>query len=447
MIPLTNRPLLVLYSPINTQSGYGGRGRDLAYSLIKLKEPEYDVRFISCNWGACAHGALDPENDKHKMILDRILPNNQLPKQPDVWIMHSVPNEMQRVGAHYNILVTAGVETHICTPEFLEGCNRADLVIVSSNFAKEVFQRSGYDKINQQTQQVESKLKLDKKIEVLFEGLDRSVYYNIDRDHEVIDGYDEFDYFENFCFLIVGHWLNGELFHDRKNIATTIKIFLETFKNQKKAPGLVLKVSGGSPSIIDREQILDKIDAVRKTVKAHQLPNIHLIYGELADYKMNQMYSDSKIKAMIHLGNEGFGRPLLEFSAHAKPIIASAYSGHLDFLNPEFVTLVPGQIQQIHPSVAQKSIIPAEGGWYYPDINEASNALKNVYENYNKFLVGAKRQAYRSITEFSMDKMTEKLKDILDANLPKLSIPITLKLPALTPRPVKIQSDEAIADS
>jgi glycosyltransferase involved in cell wall biosynthesis len=436
MLPLSNKPLLVLYSPVDTYSGYGSRGRDLAYSLIKAKEPEFDVRIISCNWGNCSHGALDKDNPKHQIVSERIIPGGQLPKQPEVWIMHSVPNEMQRVGSQFNILITAGVETHIAGVEFIEGCNRADLVLVSSNFTKEVLQRSVFEKINNQTKQRESIVKLERKIDVLFEGVNTDIYKPVESSFEL-------DHIpEDFCFLLTGMWIGGELYHDRKNIATTIKIFLETFKNKKTAPALVLKTTGGSPSIIDREQILDKIDIIRKSVKAHTLPNIYLIYGELTDAEMNAMYNHSKVKAFVLLGNEGFGRPYLEFSISKKPIICSNYSGHTDFLNLEWSYYVGGELRQIHPSMAVKSIIPAEGAWYYPDINEAANAFKNVYEDYDEFLERAKRQGYRSKTEFSLEKMTERISSILNENLPKLSVPITLKLPPLKPRPQKVESHE-----
>lgn len=436
MIPLSNKNLLVLYSPVSTYSGYGARGRDIAHALIQSKEPEFDVRFIACNWGSTPHGALDETNPKHKAILDRILPGGQLPKQPDVWIMHTVPNEMQRVGIHSNILITAGVETHLATVEFIEGCNRADLVLVSSNFAKEVLQRTSFEKINNQTKQRESIINLTAKIDVLFEGLDLSTYHKLEKSDFNLDYIEE-----NFCFLSTGMWIGRELFHDRKNLATTIKIFLETFKNRKKSPGLILKTCGGAPSIIDREQILDRIDIIRKTVKATTLPNIYLIYGELTDAEMNDMYAHPKVKAFVLLGNEGFGRPYLEFSVHQKPIIASGYSGHLDFLHQDYNTFIGGNIQQIHPSVAIKGIIPAEGAWYYPNPNEASEALKNVYENYKDYLEKAKRQAYRSRTEFSLDKMTDKISSILTEHTPKMSIPITLKLPTLKPRPLKLEQN------
>jgi hypothetical protein len=63
-----------------------------------------------------------------------------------------------------------------------------------------------------------------------------------------------------------------------------------------------------------------------------------LLHGEFTDVEMNEIYNHSKVKAMVSLTKgEGFGRPLLEFSLTNKPIISSNWSGHIDYLNPEFV--------------------------------------------------------------------------------------------------------------
>lgn len=175
-----SKPLLVLYSPITTFSGYGARGRDLAHALVKLKEPEFDVRFIACNWGACPHGALKADNPQDKILLDRILPNGQMPAQPSVWIMHTVPSEMQRIGSVFNILVTAGMESTICLPEWVEGCNKADLVIVSSEHAKTVFEQSTFQKMDEKTGQPLEITMLTKPIKVLFEGVNTDVYHKIE---------------------------------------------------------------------------------------------------------------------------------------------------------------------------------------------------------------------------------------------------------------------------
>jgi hypothetical protein len=64
---------------------------------------------------------------------------------------------------------------------------------------------------------------------------------------------------------------------------------------------------------------------------------------------------------------EGFGRPLLEFSLVNKPIIASNWSGHLDFLNAEFCALVEGDIKPIHPTAQIKDMLIENSQWFSPD--------------------------------------------------------------------------------
>ena len=48
---------------------------------------------------------------------------------------------------------------------------------------------------------------------------------------------------EKFAYLNVGHWMQGDIGQDRKNIGLTIKAFYEIFKNRKNAPALILKCS------------------------------------------------------------------------------------------------------------------------------------------------------------------------------------------------------------
>ena len=427
-----NKSVIAFYGAVDTYSGYGARARDIALSLIKLKEPEFEVKILSCPWGSTQRQFLKSDNPNHKLILDRIIP--QLTKQPEVFIMNSVPNEMQKVGSVKNILITAGMESTLCLPEWVEGCNRADLVIVSSEHAKKVFQGSQFEKMDNATKKVVSIIKLTTPCEVLFEGVDLNVYHKLDPG--INHTFDLSSIPESFCFLTVGSWLQGEFGQDRKNISGLIKIFLETFKNKKIAPALILKTHSAAPSVIDREEILDKIDSIRRSVKANILPEIYLLHGELTDSEMNGLYNNSKVKAFALLTKgEGFGRPLLEFSLTGKPIITTNFGGQTDFLDSQFTLLVGGKIEKIHPSAVVPNIFHAESAWLECNPAEASHMFKEVYENYDKYTEGAKRQAYKSKTHFSIDQMTLKLGTILDANIPKLSIPVTIKLPSLKKTP------------
>jgi glycosyltransferase involved in cell wall biosynthesis len=260
---------------------------------------------------------------------------------------------------------------------------------------------------------------------------DLNIYQKLDAvagDSEVKDVLNSID--EDFNYLFVGHWLQGELGQDRKDVGMLIKTFLETFKGKNKKPGLILKTSSATYSIMDRDEILDKIQKIRVYVGDDDtLPNIYLLHGELEDSEINELYNHSKVKAHVSFTKgEGYGRPLLEASISQKPIIAPNYSGHIDFLNSEMSILLPGQITQIHPSAVVQNMLIPESGWFTVDYKKASETLEDVYKNYNKYLDGAKRQAYRSRTEFSLDKMSEKLIELIDEKVPK---PVALKLPQL----------------
>ena len=418
------KPLLVISCPIDTFSGYGARSRDIILPIIK--SGKYDVKILSQRWGATPFGFLQDTNPDHKLIKDCYLTNNQLPKQPDVWIQVTVPNEFQPVGK-YNIGITAGIETTICAPQWIEGVNRMNLTLVSSEHAKKVFEQSKFEKRNQQTQQVESIIELNAPVEVLFEGANLDIYKKLETlSTQVKDVLD--DVKEEFNYLFVGHWLQGEIGQDRKDVGMLIKTFLETFKGKKSRPGLILKTSAGNYSIMDRDSILDKIRQIENEVGG-DLPSIYLLHGELSDEEINELYNHPKVKAHVSFTKgEGFGRPLLEASISGKPVIAPNWSGHIDFLDKEMSILLPGQLTQLHPSAAVQDMLLAESSWFTVNYDTASSTLEEVYKNYKKYIDGAKRQSYRSRTEFSLDKMAEKILSILDSKVPK---PVEFKLPQL----------------
>jgi glycosyltransferase involved in cell wall biosynthesis len=420
------KPLLIISCPLDTFSGYGARARDIVKVL--LKSEKYEIKILSQRWGNTPFGFLKSDNPEHKQMLDCILPSPQLPKQPDVWIQLSVPNEFQTIGK-FNIGMTAGIETTVCDASWIEGLNRMDLNLVSSTHAKTVFQQSRFEKRNSQTKQIESIIELTKPVEVLFEGVDTNIYKKIDefKSKELFDQLNNID--EKFNYLFTGHWLQGEIGQDRKDVGMLIKTFLETFKDKATKPGLILKTQSATSSIMDRNDMLSKIQAIRVEVGGNNLPNIYLLHGEFSDAEMNELYNHPKVKAFVSFTKgEGYGRPLLESSISQKPVIASNWSGHLDYLSPTMSILLPGSVNQIHSSAVVQNMLLPESGWFTVDYKQASSILKDVYNNYKKFVDGAKKQSYRSRTEFNIDKMGELLISILDKNVQK---PLELKLPQL----------------
>lgn len=434
------KPLFIISCPIDTYSGYGARSRDLVKAIIELKNDEYDIKILPQRWGNTPWGFITDHQEEWGFLIPHLLPvGNQLPKQPEVWAQITVPNEFQPVGK-YNIGFTAGIETTICAPQWIEGLNRMDINIVSSNHAKEVFEKSKFEQVNNNTQQKLGVIELKKPVEVLFEGADLTKYFPSTENNSI----NLKEIKESFAYLFVGHWMQGEIGEDRKNVGLLVKLFYETFKNKKKTPALIMKCSGAGSSYMDRDEILRRINAIKNTVKAKTLPNIYLLHGEFSDKEINELYNHKKVKAMISLTKgEGFGRPLLEFSLTKKPIITTNWSGHIDFLDSKFTTLINGEVKQVHPSAAIKDMILQESGWFAPNTIEVSQHLVNMFENYKGYEKGAMLQYHRSKNNFSFEGMKEVLELFLD-KLPEFPKPIKLKLPNIKkielPKPKKLEN-------
>ena len=415
------KPSFVISCPIDTYSGYGARSRDLVKAIIETNK--YDVKILPQRWGNTSWGFIE-DHLEWNFLKEFILTTPQLPTQPEIWAQITIPNEFQPVGK-YNIGITAGMETTAVKGEWVEGCNRMNLVITSSEFAKKTFELMDYEVKNQQGQ-TQGRLKLTTPIEVIFEGANTNIYKVIDTPCSL-----DIQIKENFAYLFVGHWMQGEFGEDRKNVGLLIKAFYETFKNKSKKPALILKASGGVSSYMDRDELLKKIEIIKKTVVANSLPNIYLLHGEFTDEEMNELYNHSKVKAMVSLTKgEGFGRPLLEFSLVKKPIMTTNWSAHTEFLSSEFTTLMNGELKNLHPSVLNDWFVK-EAQWFNVNPVEVNHYFKDIFENYKKYQNNANRQTYKSKTEFSWDKMKEKLDTILTSRIPEFPKEIQLQLPKL----------------
>ena len=405
---------VVIASPVATQSGYGHHAREIITNIIEQRGNDWDVKLVSLPWGGTPMTYPIPIDWQLRIIP---LP---LTEQPDVWIQISVPNELQAVGK-YNIGVTAGTEGDLCPEKWIDNLNAMQLIIVPSEFTKTVFERTAREKNKP----------LTTRIEVIPEYFDETVYNNTNITAEITELN---NISESFAFLAVGHWLQGSIGEDRKNLSGLIHCFFNTYKNTKNAPALIMKTSGATYSIVDRMEIENKIGQIREMFGNEKLPNVYLIHGELTDAEMNAMYNHPKIKAMVSFTKaEGFGRPLLEFATTGKPIIAPYYSGQVDFLKKDFICELLGGTTNIHPS-AQNDWLIAEAKWFTPDYGYASKIMKDVQKNYKKWCDLAKRQRYFANSTFTKNAVAavyERVLNIADEGINKIPTAVELKLPQL----------------
>ena len=422
-----SKPVCLVTAPVATRSGYGAHSRDIIRALIKLDR--YDVKVWNVRWGNCPMNALNEKDPNDKMIIDRILQTPSLKKQPEIHMHVVIPNEFQP-SAKYNIGITAGLEKTACPPEWIQGMNKMDMNIVPSNFVKDTMTGIAFDIQDNNSKQVQGQLKIEKPIEVLFEGVDTNIFKKTKEfSKELVDELKQVK--ENFNFLYVGHWLQGNLGHDRKDTGMLVKVFLETFKNMKNPPALIMKSSGATFSILDREDMLNRINQIKSSIKG-DLPNIYLLHGDFTDDEMNELNNHPKVKAHVNITHgEGFGRPLLEATISQKPVIASGWSGHVDFLPKSTAILLGGSLENVPKDSFPDNMYVEGSQWFTVNYSEASGVMKEVYKNYKKYTLNAKKLGTVNKSKFSLDAMTRKLGKILDEYIPEFPEEVELKLPKL----------------
>ena len=295
--------------------------------------------------------------------------------------------------------------------------------------------------MDENREQKVGEVKLQKPMEVLFEGADTEIYKKTKNfSKEFVDEMDKIP--EKFLFLYSGHWLQGGLGDDRKDTGMLVKTFLETFKNKPNSVALLMKTSGATFSIIDRNEIKEKIKDIKTTVSG-KLPNIYFLHGDMTDEEMNELYNHPKVKVHITFTHgEVFGRPLLEASLSEKPIIASDWSGHKDFLNKNNAVLLPGTMTKVSKSSFPDEMYVDEAHWFTINYQYASQVMVDIYKKYRKYSLGSKKLGIFNRVNFSMNKMTQIFEKILDDYLPKFEEQpqaVNLKLPKLK----KVSSDKS----
>ena len=428
------KKLMLICAPVTSRSGYGDHARDLVHSFIK--HDKYDIKILDVRWGECPRNALNNNNKQDRLILSKILPEPKMDKQPDVYVDIRIPNEFQQWGK-VNIGITAGIETTAVSDKWIDGCNKMDLIIVPSEHSKQGFASALYEKIQNLPDGKQEKigeLKLEKPIKVLFEGAD-DVYKPLKID-EINSEFSENinkKISEDFAFLFVGLWGKGNYGEDRKDISRMIKVFYESFANKKKQPALILKTNGATFSVLDKVDTLKKIENIKdKFPKDWKLPNVYLLHGDLSKEEMNCLYNHPKVKAMVSFTHgEGFGRPLLEATMTGLPVVVSGWSGQLDFLNRDKSLLLAGNFEKVPKSVVWNDIIVENSQWFTVDESSAYKAFNYVFENYFDVKRDAKSLMNINREKFTLDKMAEKLDNVVTPYIDKVPTQVGLNLPKL----------------
>ena len=168
-----------------------------------------------------------------------------------------------------------------------------------------------------------------------------------------------------FTFLtLFDFWSTAE----RKNPAGVITAFQQAFpRGQPQGPAVQLLIKASSA-----EQFPEQAAALRKLSAGD--PRIHWIEALLPQHQLEALYHQADALVSLHRA-EGFGLTLAEAMAQAIPVIATGYSGNLDFMPPGSAALIPWSPCRIPRT---RGDYVAGALWAEPNLASAAAAMQRL---------------------------------------------------------------------
>lgn len=345
---------VLLRGPLLTHSGYGQHFRQIAKWFFENEQAlDLDISCELLGWGVT--GWMVDSSDP---FVAKCLEYSQKKREVyDVSVQLQLPNEWNPFAAEFNVGVTAGVETDICNPEWVNCANKMDLVIVPSEFTKKGFTNSG---------------EVTTTIEVVPEAFNE----------KTIDAkpFDALRLETPFNFLVFGQLTGNNAENDRKNLFYTMKWITEVFAGMKDV-GVVLKTNGARNTKIDMKNCKTIFANVLRELNYKGTPRFTMVHGALTDEEVAGLYVHPQIKGLVSLTRgEGFGIPTLDAAAAGLPVIATDWSAHTEYLNLGKWIKVKNTVDKIHPSRVDNQIFMPEAKWAHPSETDAKTKLLKFYQ-------------------------------------------------------------------
>ena len=377
----------VIRAPLLSISGYGVHSRQIFRWLLSRKDLDIETQIVQ--WGITTW-YVNPEFEGG-LVGEAMRRSASQKIKYALSFQVQLPNEWDPELANINVGVTAGVETDVCNPEWIECVNKMDLVIVPSNHTRETFLRSGDVKTD---------------VIVIPESYIDAISYkklpSLNLDLET-----------KFNFMMMGQLTGNNAFNDRKNTFLTLKWLCETFQDDPDV-GILIKTNSGRNTKFDKELTTNALKAALAEVRKGPYPKVHLLHGLMKSHEIASIYRLPTVKAFLSLTRgEGYGLPILEAAASGLPVIATNWSGHLDFLKHTKFIKVDYELSQIHETRVDNGIFIKESKWAEPIETDAKKKLLKFRKMPEKPRIWAEEKSQVLLDKFSHKTISQSYDSML----------------------------------
>jgi glycosyltransferase involved in cell wall biosynthesis len=386
---------ILLKGPLLTRSGYGEQAR-FALRALRSRPDIFEVFIQPLQWGMTSWLIdRDAEREWIDQTIEKTIGFIQQGGTFDMSLQVTIPNEWEKL-APVNVGYTAGIETTKVAHQWIQKGNEMDQIIVVSQHSKQIFKNTEYAGINPQTNESVN-LQLQTPIEF--------VNYPV-KTFDKLPSL-ELDLKTDINFLVIAQTT------PRKNLRNTIKWFLEEFADEEV--GLIIKTNKAKNCLLDRELVMSELQSFVRSIPTTKC-KVYLLHGDMTDEEMHALYTHEKVSAFLALPHgEGFGLPIFEAAYTGIPVVATGWSGQLDFLcdenGKERFYNVAFDLNAVQDEVVWDGVIIKESMWAYAREVSAKEKLRECYtdiKNDSGFAQEAPSYTSELAERFSEEKLYNK---------------------------------------